>query len=611
MELSDIINIVGITAYSLLAVFFLWVMFVPNTLSRTHYWLIAVITILTARLNLYFLPEYIPENEVQTLYIALLIIEKVFLMLGLLYFFYRKVPTSAISKVLSFASIIIVIILVLKYTLTFTFAALVIFSTSQAIFLTSMLVILFKNKQKLFIENQKLLLILFICYALHWLTYPIAINYPLWLSFGYLFGNLMNLIIYLYFAYLVLERFQYRMIQAEKSALLLVEDAKKADKAKSDFLANMSHEIRTPINGVMGMLELLTQEDLKIEHKEKINIAFNSSKSLLEVVNEVLDYSKIEAGKLTLEHVEFDIINLLTEIYQVTQNLAQTKGLTLVLDTSSIHNRHVKSDPLRFKQILLNLIGNAVKFTREGEVIIKVEQIKKDNADYLICSITDTGVGIEKSKLTEVFDSFKQADTSTTRNFGGTGLGLSISKRLCQLLKGNIQVVSEVNQGSKFTITIPVELINELDASQKEVELLTTPAWQKDIRILLVEDNRINQVVAIQILESFNLTCDVAENGAIALAKLKVSLKINIPYTCVLMDCQMPTLDGYEATKRIRLGECGDSYKNIPIIAMTANAMEGDREKCISTGMNDYIAKPIEKHLMLGVLKKWLPECNK
>jgi signal transduction histidine kinase len=611
VELSDIINIVGITAYALLAVFFLWVMLVPNTLTRTHYLFFAAIAILVARINLYYLPEYISQEDVQFIYYILLIIEKIFLILGLLCFFYKKVPSSTISKVISFSFSVCLMVLVLNYALENTFAALIVFSTSQAIFLMSLMMILFKNKKKLFVKHPKLLLSIFICYSLHWLTFPIAINYPLWLSFGYLFGNVINLIIYLYFAYLVLERFQFRMLQAEKSALLLVDESKKAAKAKSDFLANMSHEIRTPINGVMGMLALLQQTDMKLEYKEKINIAFNSSKSLLDVVNEVLDYSKIEAGKLTLEHIEFDLIKLFNETYQVMQNLAQTKGLTLTLDTSQIFNTHVKTDPLRFKQILLNLIGNAVKFTEKGKVKIKVEQVKKQNTDYIICSITDTGIGIEKEKLTEIFESFKQADTSTTRNFGGTGLGLSISKRLCQLLKGDIKVESEAHKGSKFTITIPVELVSERDVSEKEVVLLNTPEWQEDIRILLVEDNRINQVVANQILESFNLTCDVAENGAIALAKLKVSLKINMPYTCILMDCQMPTLDGYESTKRIRLGECGDLYKKVPIIAMTANVMDGDRDKCISVGMDDYIAKPIEKHLMLDVLKKWLPEQGK
>ncbi|MDG1752664.1 MAG: ATP-binding protein, partial [Thalassotalea sp.] len=504
-------------------------------------------------------------------------------------------------------------IIILKYGLGTQLGANAVFSTSQAIFLITMMSILFKNRRKLFLKNQNLILILLVCYSIHWLSFPIAINYPIWLSYGYLFGNAMNLVIYLYFAFLVLERFQYRMIQAEKSALVLVEEAEKSAQAKSEFLANMSHEIRTPINGVMGMLELLKQADLNAEHKEKVNIAFNSSKSLLEVVNEVLDYSKIEAGKLTLEQVEFDLINLLTETYHVMQNLAETKGLALILDTSAIKNRYIKSDPLRFKQILLNLIGNAVKFTEEGTVTVKAEVNKKGGVDYLVCSIIDTGIGIEKDKLEDVFESFQQADSSTTRNFGGTGLGLSISKRLCQLLNGDIKVTSEEGQGSKFTITIPIEVVEEIEGisvSETDFDLLSPPAWQNDIKILLVEDNRINQVVAIQVLESFNLTCDVAENGAVALAKLKVSLKIDTPYTCILMDCQMPTLDGYETTKRIRLGECGDSYKEVPIIAMTANAMEGDREKCISTGMNDYIAKPIEKHLMLGVLKQWLPERN-
>mgnify|MGYP000185710318 CR=1 FL=1 len=607
MELPDIINIVGMTAYSLLAVLFYWVMLVPNTSTRTYYWLFSAFAILIARVNLYFLPEYIAQDYVQTIYMVMLFFEKVSLILGLLYFFYKHVPIKVILNLLVFSISGLLAILISKYALGYNFFSTILFSISQALFLIIIIILLWRNKKKLFLRSPALLLTIIILYVLHWLTYPIAVNYPVWLMFGYFFGNVINLIIYLYLAYLVLERFQFRILSAEKSALNLVDEAKAANKAKSAFLANMSHEIRTPINGVMGMLELLQQTNMDAEHKEKVNIALNSSKSLLNVVNEVLDYSKIEAGKLTLEHVEFDLIELLKETYHVVQNLAESKGLSLTLDTSLIANRHIKSDPLRFKQILLNLIGNAVKFTECGEVTIKAEQIKKGTKDYLVCAITDTGVGIEKDKLSHIFDSFQQADTSTTRNFGGTGLGLSISKRLCQLLKGDIKVVSEVNQGSCFNITIPIELIENNQVKEKIDISLTTPVWQENIKILLVEDNRINQVVAIQLLENFNLTCDVAENGAVALAKLKVSLKIDTPYTCILMDCQMPTLDGYEATQRIRQGECGDEYKDVPIIAMTANAMKGDREKCLSSGMNDYISKPIEKPLMLTALKKWLP----
>mgnify|MGYP000067749805 FL=1 len=606
MELSAIINIVGITAYSLLAIFFLWVMLVPNTLSRTYFWLISVIAILTARLNLYFLPDYIPQEEIQTIYMCLLIIEKVFLVLGLYYFLYKKLSINNYVKVFSYALVFFTLIIGLKYGADASFFAMIVFSTSQAFFLLYLMKMLFKKKKHMYLSQPFILLSIFVLYALHWLTYPIALNYPVWLTYGYLFGNVMNLIIYLYFAYLVLERFQFRMLKAETSALELLAEAKKANITKSEFLANMSHEIRTPINGVMGMLELLQQEDLEAEHKEKVTIAFTSSKILLDVVNEVLDYSKIEAGKLTIENVEFDLLKLLNEIYHTVENLAKNKGLGLKLDTSAISNQHVKSDPLRIKQILLNLIGNAVKFTEQGQIIIKAQQVRKQNTDYLVCSIIDTGVGISEDKLASVFESFQQADSSTTRNFGGSGLGLSISKQLSHLLNGNITVESRLHHGSTFTVSIPVEFLSQSISKTEELISVQLPVWQDNIKILLVEDNRINQVVAIQLLKSFNLSCDVADNGAIAIAKLKLSLKIDNPYTCILMDCQMPTLDGYEATKRIRSGECGGLYKKVPIIAMTANAMTGDREKCIATGMNDFIAKPIEKNVMLSVLKKWL-----
>ncbi|MDT0602031.1 ATP-binding protein [Thalassotalea castellviae] len=608
MELSVIINIVGITAYSLLAIFFLWVMLVPNILSRTFFWLISVLAILFGRLNLYFLPEYLAQQEIQTIYMFLLIVEKVFLVLGLYYFFNKRISLNYYVKVFSFAITAFVLIIGLKYGADASFIAMIVFSTCQAFFLLYIMKMLYQKKKHMYLNQPFFILSLFVFYAIHWLTYPIALNYPLWLTYGYLFGNVLNLIIYLYLAYLVLERFQYRMLKAETSALELLDEAKKANRTKSEFLANMSHEIRTPINGVMGMLELLQDAEMKTEYKEKINIAFTSSKILLDVVNEVLDYSKIEAGKLSLEYIEFDLINLFTEVFHTMENLANNKALSLTLDTDLIISRHVKSDPLRIKQILFNLIGNAIKFTEEGEIIVKAEQVHKANVDYLVCSIIDTGVGIDEDKLATVFESFQQADSSTTRNFGGSGLGLSISKQLSQLLKGDITVESVENQGSKFTVTIPLEIIEDFTFESTELDTTDIPKWQENTKILLVEDNRINQVVAIQLLKSFNLVCDVAENGAIAIAKLKLSLRIDTPYTCILMDCQMPTLDGYETTKRIRSGECGGLYKKIPIIAMTANAMTGDREKCLATGMNDFISKPIEREVMSKVLKSWISE---
>ncbi|MCO4797745.1 MAG: response regulator, partial [Colwelliaceae bacterium] len=389
----------------------------------------------------------------------------------------------------------------------------------------------------------------------------------------------------------------------------LVDETNQANKAKSEFLANMSHEIRTPMNGVMGMLELLSDSDLSEANKEKVDIALNSSKSLLAVINEILDFSKIEAGKLKLDHIEFNVKDLFNEIYCVMRNLAETKGLELKIDTSGITHPIIKSDPLRLKQILLNLIGNAIKFTPDGKVSIKVHQTNNEEGFFLVCAIKDTGVGIKENKLNKVFDSFQQADNSTTRNFGGTGLGLSISKRLSILLKGSITVESEDKKGSIFTITVPIECIDINDEHlPQKINESPIPLWHNNVKILLVEDNRINQVVAIQALKNINLTCETTENGANALAKLKVSNKVGVPFTLILMDCQMPILDGYETTKRIRLGECGDNYKEIPIIAMTANAMKGDKEKCLSIGMDDYISKPVDKQAMLDVLKSWIPK---
>jgi len=374
------------------------------------------------------------------------------------------------------------------------------------------------------------------------------------------------------------------------------------------------------MNGIFGMLELLNNDVLTQGQHDKVNVALSSSKNLLKIINDVLDFSKIEAGKLTFESIDFSLVAMLEEVTNVMRNLAENKSIRLVLDTTQVSTLIVKSDPFRIKQVILNIIGNAIKFTESGEIYIKALIIKKDKNLLFICSITDTGLGIDKNNINAIFHSFNQADTSTTRHFGGTGLGLSISKRLCNLMNGDITVTSELGVGSCFTISLPLTMskkeIKRLaasSASNNEGMIIdddlpepTSPLWSPETKILLVEDNRINQVVAIQILKHFNLSCDIADNGSEALAKLKLSSHVNFPYTIVLMDCQMPIMDGYEATINIRSGECGEHHKHIPIIAMTANAMTGDRDKCLEVGMNDYFTKPINQEAILAILQKWI-----
>jgi len=486
---------------------------------------------------------------------------------------------------------------------------------------------------------------------------------------------------------------------------------------KSDFLATMSHEIRTPINGVIGLLVLLQQSQLDAQQQQHVHLASLSSDSLLRLINDILDFSKIESGKLEIEIVEFDLLELLSDTAEIMAHKAQSKNLELIVDYSKITNGLIKGDPSRIRQILNNLISNAIKFTANGDILIQahLDQIDESNV-WFCCQVIDSGIGIDNNKLDQIFERFTQADASTTRKYGGTGLGLSITKKLCQLMKGDIKVQSNLRDGSEFSFKLNLERSECDDTNTKmrlkgtkvlvisdntkilkaianqlfafEVELVKTAKGDQfltllennlraslnnnfdtiiieheilqmyqtnlsslliqmnkldDIkvivltsighqveknnlvkpvvshalfniitkeekskrinkpiylgnknssiltnkRILLVEDNPINQIVAKGILNGFNVNLCVAVNGVEALKELDKQ-----PFDLILMDCQMPIMDGYETTEIIRKSSA--DYKNIYIIAMTANAMEGDKEKCLKVGMNEYISKPID-----------------
>jgi signal transduction histidine kinase/CheY-like chemotaxis protein len=394
--------------------------------------------------------------------------------------------------------------------------------------------------------------------------------------------------------------------------------AEAAAKSKSDFLANMSHEIRTPMNGVLGMLGSVLNTPLSDEQKFHLGLAQRSAESLLSLINDILDFSKVDAGKLELESIEFDLLAMLDEFSESMAVPISEKRLEFRRDFSKINLKNVKGDPNRLRQILTNLIGNAIKFTQQGFILIDVALLDQDNHIECVIKVQDSGVGIPEEKVTTLFDAFTQADTSTTRKFGGTGLGLAIVRQLCQLMDGDLSVTSENGKGSCFVVKVrlehpdtphTVETIESMSALQSintVVSPLNTVRSFSGNKILLVEDNFINQEVAKEQLKQLSLNVDVAENGLEAIELLKAQR--SIPYELILMDCQMPEMDGYQATKAIRAGEAGAYYQLIPVVALTANAMKGDREKCIASGMDDYLSKPMNLDELYTVLKAYLPD---
>lgn len=389
------------------------------------------------------------------------------------------------------------------------------------------------------------------------------------------------------------ERLQRELQSSRQGLEDAFQDTELMMQAKAAFLATMSYELRSPLNAVIGMTELMRETRLDEKQQEFIEVIAGSGKHLLAFINDILDYSRAEAGKLTLESIDFDLRDAVDDTTKLFIMQARNKGLELVTHFDLQVSPIVRGDPTRLRQVLTNLVSNAIKFTEQGKVVLRVSQYEDiDDVIGLRFEVSDTGIGITPAAQEQIFDCFSQGESTTTHVYGSTGLGLSISRQLVEVMDGEIGLDSEPGQGSRFWFTIHLARVALLP--------VISPVTSGSRRVLVVEDGAVDQAVICGLLSTMGFKANVMASGKQALEALSRQ-----DYDLVLMDCQMPVMDGYEVSRRIRGSEPAGT--RIPIIALTANALSGDRERCLRAGMDDYVIKPVNLHVLQNVLNRWLP----